>query len=152
MAKDADKVPAFLSRIFGGEQTDAEVLKELQGVDPAAREIVAAAIEVHDELGYGYELAIYRQAIAHELRLMGVPFAADQPVAVRYKDCDIDTGHQIDFLCHGDTAVMLRAARDLSKNDDRQFISLLKATGFERGLLINLGPERVTFRRMVKSG
>jgi GxxExxY protein len=151
MAKEADKIPAFLSRIFGGEQTPAEILKELQGIDPAAHDIVAAAMEVHDELGYGYPLEIYRAAMAHEMRKHAVPFAANQQVVVRYKEIEIDSGHTLDFVCHGNTAVMLRSDRELSKTDDRQFIGLLKATGFSRGLLINLGPERVTFRRMVKS-
>ncbi len=48
--------------------------------------VVGAAIEVHRELGPGFLESIYQEALEIELRARKIPFVAQTPISVRYKD------------------------------------------------------------------
>ncbi|ABX03062.1 conserved hypothetical protein [Herpetosiphon aurantiacus DSM 785] len=47
--------------------------------------VVGAAIEVHRELGSGFLEAVYQEALALELAQRQIQFAAQTPLAIRYK-------------------------------------------------------------------
>lgn len=151
MGADSGERGGFLSRIFGGKESDAEILAELSRIDAPAHDIVAAAMAVHAELGYGFAEQVYRNALAIEFADRGVPHRQDQHVTVHYRGRALDAGHTVDFLCHEDTLVQVCSVPELSKAGDRQFINHLRAFDGRRGLLLNFGPERLSFRRMVRA-
>jgi GxxExxY protein len=54
----------------------------------------------------------------------------------------IASHYEPDFLCFGAVIVELKALSALDSAHDAQVIHYLKATGYERGLLINFGTPR----------
>lgn len=48
-------------------------------------QIIAAAIEVHRELGPGLLESVYQACLAHEFSLRGLPFEQEKPLPVDYK-------------------------------------------------------------------
>lgn len=111
-------------------------LNELSG------EILAAAIEVHRELGPGLLEKIYEVAFDHELRLRGLAVDRQVPVRVRYKDIEID-GQRLDLLVEGKVIVELKAVDATSPVHEAQLLSYLKASGMRLGLLINFNVPRL---------
>jgi len=105
-------------------------------LDRLAREVIAAAIEVHRELGPGYLESVYGQALAVELELRGISFEGQKPFSLSYKDRKIGEG-RLDFLVDGRLVVELKAVDALAPVHKAQMISYLKATGHRLGLLIN---------------
>ena len=69
----------------------------MQGADPLTEQIIASAIEVHRILGRGLLESIYRQALAHEFTLRGIPYQEEKPVDVVYKRAVIK-GQKIDLV------------------------------------------------------
>lgn len=113
--------------------------------------VVGAAIEVHRELGPGFLEAIYQEAMEVELSTRGIPFDAQKPIQVRYKDQILNKKYVADLICFDLIIVELKTLNRLSGNEQAQILNYLKATGFKVGVLINFGSHgKLEWKRFVK--
>ena len=119
--------------------------------DSQSHAIIGAATEVHCELGFGFLEAVYQCALALEFQSREIPFRAEVPLAVRYKGKLLTCGYRADFICYEDFLVETKAIVELTRADDAQLINELKATGLERGLLLNFGAPSLQFKRLVRT-
>lgn len=140
---------ALLGKVFGSTKSEEEVLAMLHEADPEIEAVVEAAMAVYRELGHGYVVGVYRDALAIECDERAIPYKRDVPVHVHYKGHDLDTGYAADMVCHDDILIIIKTVDQLDKPDDLELISHLKATGYRRGLMLNFGLERLEFRRIV---
>jgi GxxExxY protein len=98
--------------------------------------IIAAAIEVHRELGPGYLEAIYEEALAREFASANIPFERQKQIAVKYKGSEIGK-HRLDFLVDEKVVVEIKAVERFDEVHRAQVISYCKAFGVPVGLLMN---------------
>ena len=117
--------------------------------DPQSHAIIGAAMEVHPELGFGFLEAVYQCALALEFQERGIPFQAEVALPVRYKGKLLTCGYRADFICYEGFLVETKAIAELTGTDDAQLINELKATGLQRGLLLNFGAPSLQFKRLV---
>ncbi len=117
--------------------------------DPQTHAIIGAAMEVHKELGAGFLESVYDEALAREFALRAIPFAAQLELPIHYKGERLNTFFRADFICYGEVVVELKALKALSGVEESQLLNYLKATGHERGLLLNFGSPRLEVKRMV---
>ena len=117
--------------------------------DPQSRAVIGAAMEVHCELGFGFLEAVYQCALALEFQERTIPFKAEVSLPIRYKSKLLTCGYRADFVCFEDLLVETKAIAELTRVDDAQVINELKATGLERGLLLNFGAPSLQFKRLV---
>ena len=108
-------------------------------------------MEVHRELGFGFLEAVYQCALALEFEEREIPFRAEVPLRVRYKGKLLTCGYRADFICYEDFLVETKAIAELTRADDAQLINELKATGLQRGLLLNFGAPSLQFKRLVRT-
>ncbi|HEX4631163.1 MAG TPA: GxxExxY protein, partial [Chthoniobacterales bacterium] len=113
--------------------------------------IIGAAMEVHRELGRGFLELVYQTALALEFQDRGIPFKAEIALPVRYKGRLLTCGYRADFVCYEDFLVELKAIAKLTTADDAQLLNELKATGYQRGLLLNFGSRSLEVKRLVRS-
>ena len=106
-------------------------------------------MEVHRELGFGFLEAVYQCALEFQNRQ--IPFHAEVPLPIRYKGKLLTCGYRADFICYDDFLVETKAITELTRADDAQLINELKATGLERGLLLNFGSPSLQFKRLVRT-
>jgi GxxExxY protein len=99
--------------------------------------IIGAAIEVHRELGPGLLEATYQTAMAHELKLRGLPFKAQLAVPVRYKGVDLGHAFRVDLLVDRSVVVELKALDTIAPVHHAQVLSYLRMLQLPLGLLIN---------------
>ncbi len=111
--------------------------------------IVGAAMEVHNELGYGFLEAVYQEALGIELKERSISFEREKEIEVFYKDIKLDKGYRADFLCYNEIIVELKASKEFCSEDFAQILNYLKATERKVGLLINFGKERLEYKRFV---
>src|SRR5215471_577396 len=111
--------------------------------------IIGAAMDVHRELGFGFLEAVYQCALALEFQQREIPFRAEVPLAIRYKGKLLTCGYRADFICYENLLLEMKAIADLTRVDDAQLINELKATGFQRGLLLNFRAPSLQFKRLV---
>jgi GxxExxY protein len=109
--------------------------------------IIGCAMNVHNELGNGFQEVIYQRALAIEMRKAGIGFAREVQMPVHYQGEEIGT-RRADFLVEGKVMVELKALTSLEDVHLAQALNYLEAYGLEIGLLINFGAKRLQFRRL----
>lgn len=119
--------------------------------DPETYAIIGAAMEVHGELGNGFLEAVYHHALEIEFSRLGIPFSREHPVQITYKGQALSAPYRADFVCHGSVIVELKAIKALTPVESAQVLHYLKATGYERALLINFGSSRLDYKRFIQS-
>ena len=118
--------------------------------DPQTYAIIGAAMEVHRVLGQGFLEAVYQEALAIELASRQIPCRREVPLEVRYKGQVLSTAYRADFVCYEEIIVEVKALERLSGREIAQVLNYLKATGFQRGLLINFGAPSLQVKRLVR--
>jgi len=109
--------------------------------------VIGAAIRVHSELGPGFLESIYEEALAVELRLLGIQFERQKPVPIFYRAQPIGE-HRVDLLIEGCVVVELKATIALEKIHFAILRSYLKALGLCDALLFNFAATRLTIKRV----
>ena len=125
--------------------TNAYVNSEYLLSDITAR-IIAAAQEVHRELGPGFEEVIYQRALARELPVHQLEFSREVWIDVHYKGEKVGR-KRVDFIID-QVMVELKAKAELEPVDFVQALSYLKASGYQVGLLLNFGSPKLQIKRL----
>jgi len=68
---------------------------------------------------------------------------------IRYKGNLLAEKSKPDFICYDTIIVELKALDRLGGKEKAQVINYLKATGLERGLLLNFGTTRLEYERLI---
>lgn len=109
--------------------------------------IIRAFYHVYNTLGYGFLEKVYENAMAIELRKMGLKVVQQARILVYYEGEEVGD-HSADLLVEDVVFVELKAARVLEESHEAQLLNYLKATVIEVGLLFNFGP-KPQFKRKV---
>ncbi|MEX1254174.1 MAG: GxxExxY protein [Dehalococcoidia bacterium] len=110
--------------------------------------IIGAAYEVYHELGYGFLEKVYENALAMELRRVGLNVVAQAEIEVKYKG-EVAGIYYADLLVDGKVICEIKSGQEIAGAHQAQLLNYLKATGIKVGLILNFGPKRVDVKRMV---
>lgn len=99
--------------------------------------IVNASLEVHRELGPGLLESIYESCLGYELKQRGLNVAQQHPLAVVYKDEQMDIAFRLDLWVENKVVVEVKAVEMLTDVHMAQILTYLKLTDSKLGLLIN---------------
>ncbi|PPQ30431.1 GxxExxY protein [Rhodopila globiformis] len=110
--------------------------------------IVERAHVVSNTLGPGFVEAVYRNALAHELRKAGLHVSQQHPVTVQYDGVDVGS-YTADLLVENAAMISVQATEALAPGHVARATHFLKATGLPLCLLFNFGTPRLEIRRMV---
>src|SRR5688572_648739 len=102
------------------------------------RTVIGCAMKVHTTLGPGFLESVYQNALAHELRKLGVLVELKKRVLVRYDDVVVGD-FEADMLVEGVILVENKATRAVTSRDEVQLVNYLTATELDTGLLLNFG-------------
>lgn len=115
-----------------------------------AYSIQGAVFEVYREMGSGFLEAVYQECLAREFRLRGIPFAAQQELALAYKGEPLEQTYRPDFICYDAIIVELKAVKETAPEHQAQVFNYLKAGGLKLGLLVNFGHyPKATVQRII---
>ena len=109
-------------------------------------QIIGLAMKVHSTLGPGFLESVYQNALIWELRKAGLKAEAERPISVRYNG-QIVGAFTADLLVNNCVIIELKASQSLAKAYEVQLVNYLTATGFDEGLLLNFGAERLEFKK-----
>ena len=108
-------------------------------------------MDVHNEFRVGFLEPVYQEALEIELKSRSIPFYAQQPISIQYKNHILNKTYVADILAFNKIIVELKVMNHLTGREEAQLLNYLKATGLELGLLINFGADKLEWRRMVRS-
>ncbi|MEM9399125.1 MAG: GxxExxY protein [Verrucomicrobiota bacterium] len=113
--------------------------------------LVGAVIEFLNNLRNGFLEPVYQEALDYEFSLRGIPFVAQNPINIVYKDKQLEKNYIADFLCYDEVVIDIKALTKLTSQEESQLLNYLKATGKLVGVLLNFGKPNLEWKRMVSS-
>jgi GxxExxY protein len=120
---------------------DHERLNELSG------RIIGCAFTVLNTLGAGFLEKVYENALALELRKVGLVAEQQRGVQVMYDDSVVGE-YFTDLLVEDEIVVELKAIKALDEAHRAQCVNYLKATDLRLGLVLNFGTSRLEIKRV----
>jgi len=102
--------------------------------------IIKIFYKVYNKLGYGFLEKIYENAMMIEFRKAGISAESQFAIKVFYEDKIIGE-YFADMLVDNKVIIEIKAARNLTLENEAQLLNYLKATDIEVGLLLNFGPK-----------
>lgn len=106
-------------------------------LDGITERIIAAAIEVHRELGPGLLESVYQNCMQVELCNQGLIFESEVQLPVWYKGRQLDSFYRVNMVVEKEAVLELKAVDHLLPVYKAQLLSYLKLSGKKIGLLIN---------------
>ena len=112
--------------------------------------IVGACFEVYNAMGCGFLEAVYQECLGIEFSEQAIPFKAQVPLELSYKEQVLQQKYVPDFICYEKVIVEIKALKDLCDEHRAQVHNYLKATGYRLGLLVNFGQHpKLQYERIV---
>jgi GxxExxY protein len=102
-------------------------------------QLMGAAFEVYNEIGYGMAEEIYQQSLEIEMSLRSVPFLTKQELEVFYKGRKLLTRYKPDLLVYGGIVAELKALTELASEHEAQLFNYMRVSRHPVGYLINFG-------------
>lgn len=99
--------------------------------------VIAAAIDVHHELGPGLLEHAYEACFAYELLNRGLKIERQVPPPIGYKGQRLDCGFRLDLLVEDSVVVEIKAIERLERVHSAQLLSYLRFAKCQVGLLFN---------------
>jgi GxxExxY protein len=114
--------------------------------------IIAAAIEVHKELGPGLLESTYEECLCRELSSAGLHFERQRELPVVYKGEVVEGVYRLDLLIEGAVIIELKSVDALAKIHEAQLLTYMKMSGISIGLLVNFNVPvlKVGIKRFVR--
>ena len=110
-------------------------------------DIIGAAMEVHKQLGRGFQEYIYQRALEKELVKKNLTVKAEHELPVYYKNEQIGL-RRVDLLINNLICVEIKALSSLEDVHLAQGLNYLESSGKEVGLLLNFGSSSLQFKRL----
>jgi GxxExxY protein len=111
------------------------------------RKIIGCAMEVHKELGNGFQEVIYQRALEIEMAATNLSFRREMEMDIYYRNRYVGK-RRVDFFVEDKIMVELKAVIKLEDVHLNQAMNYCEAYHMEIGLLINFGARSLEFKRV----
>lgn len=130
--------------------TDETLIKPAKDffLQPVTEQLIGAAFEVHNTLGYGFLERVYQKAMQVELQSRGIQVELEPQIKVRFKGVIVGD-YAADLLVADKIIVEIKVDATYQAVHEAQLLNELRGTGMKLGFLINFGREKVEYKRMV---
>jgi GxxExxY protein len=102
-------------------------------------DLMGAAFEVYNELGYGMAEDVYQSAMEVELGLRKINFVAQTQLDIYFKGHLLNAKYRPDLLVFGEIVVELKALKELCSDHEAQLFNYMRIAQKRVGYLINFG-------------
>lgn len=105
--------------------------------DILSREIIAAAIEVHRNVGPGLLESVYEECLYREFRERKIACERQVKLLASYKGERLDCGYRLDLVVDRLVILELKAVNRLEPINHAQLLTYLRLSGIKLGFLLN---------------
>jgi GxxExxY protein len=124
--------------------------KDLIMHEEAGYQLMGAAFEVYNQLGYGLAEEVYQQCLEIELELRGIQFLTKHELALVYKGREIEKKYVPDLFVANCLVVELKAHKDLIAEHEAQLFNYMRISRQPIGYLLNFGAkEKLQWKRFI---
>ncbi|MEN0005620.1 MAG: GxxExxY protein [Bacteroidota bacterium] len=122
-------------------------MDKTENINELTFKIIGCAMEVHNQMGNGFQEVVYQRALAIEFGLQGISFAREMEMELSYKGYRVGT-RRVDFFVEEKVMVEIKAVEQIEGAHKAQAINYCEAYHVADGLLINFGGERLQYHRV----
>lgn len=115
-----------------------------------SEKVIGACYAISNALGSGFLEKIYQNALAHEMRKLGMKVEIQKPLYVIY-DGVVVGEYFADLLIEGVLIIELKACDGFNEVHKAQCLNYLNSTRLSLCLLINFGRTKVEIKRIFQS-
>ncbi len=115
-------------------------------INDITEKIIGCAYKVMNELGCGFLEKVYENALAYEIRKLGMNVEQQSKIKVLYDEIEVGF-YEPDLLVDNLVVVELKTVTSLENIHKAQCLNYLKATRMKVCLLINFGNPKVEVKR-----
>jgi GxxExxY protein len=112
-------------------------------------EIIGICMEIHNELGKGFNEVVYKDAMEHEFRSRKIYYEREKKFKIKYKDIFLDRTYDADFVYDDKIILEVKAQQNVIQEHFKQTINYLAVSKLNLGLIINFGEDSLKFKRVV---
>ena len=105
--------------------------------------VIGVVIELHKQIGPGLLESAYENALAYELRSLGLEVSQQVAMPFVYKDVQLEVGYRIDILVENKIIIEIKSVECLAPVHYSQLLTYLKLSDKRLGLLINFNSKLV---------
>jgi GxxExxY protein len=109
-------------------------------------QIIGAAYQVHNTLGFGFLESVYKKAMIIELEKRALVVEEEKPLKVFYEG-QVVGDFYIDLVVNGEIIVELKSIQNSKIEHEIQLVNYLTGLQKDLGLLINFGPRNTEIKR-----
>jgi GxxExxY protein len=113
-------------------------------------QIIKAAQNVHNILGYGFLEKVYHNALLTELKNMGLRAESEKQITVQYAG-ELVGEYFADIVVDDKVILEIKALQEINPVHETQLVNYLKATNIDVGLLLNFGPSLQVKRKIFET-
>jgi GxxExxY protein len=110
-------------------------------------DIIGCAMNVHSELGNGFQEVIYQRSLAIEMKNQGLSYAREMWMEIFYSGRKVGS-RRVDFFVEDIIMVEIKAVIKLEDVHLAQAMNYCQAYNLPIGLLINFGARSLEFKRV----
>lgn len=115
-------------------------------------DLMGAAFEVYNEVGYGMAEEVYQQCLEIELELRKIPFLSKRELRLSYKGRMIEKRYIPDLFVSNAIVVEIKSVAQLTPEHEAQLFNYMRIARQPVGYLINFGhKDTLEWKRLVIS-
>lgn len=111
--------------------------------------IIGFCMEVHKDLGKGFNEIVYKDAIEYEFNINAIQFEREKAYDIFYKKYKLPRKYIADFIVLNKIILEVKAIEKLESSHIKQTLNYLAVSKLKLGLLINFGSDSLEYKRVI---
>jgi GxxExxY protein len=136
-------------QILERDFTDLHGLKMNLINEDLTYQIIGCCMEVHANLGKGFNEIVYKDAIEYEFNQKNILFKREKEFKIKYKNFILSHSYFADFVVFDKIILEIKAIETITSGHIKQTLNYLAASGFKIGLIINFGEDSLKHKRVI---
>ena len=120
---------------------------EKEEINRLTHKIIGCAMEVHNQMGNGFQEVVYQRALGIEFSIQGISYVRELEMPLEYKGESVGS-RRVDFFIENTVMLEIKALEKLEGVHKAQTINYCEAYNIADGLLVNFGAERLQYHRV----
>jgi GxxExxY protein len=111
--------------------------------------IIGKCMEVHNELGFGFLEAVYKDALEIEFKNAGIPYEREKEFEVEYKGTILRNKFYADFVVYDKIILEIKGVSKIKDEFIARAINYLKVSDLNLALVVNFGEPSLNSKRVI---
>ena len=112
-------------------------------------EIIGACMDVHNQLGKGFDENVYKDALEIEFQKRKDPFEREKRFDIYYDGIKLKHFYFSDYVVFEKIILEIKAIQSLTPSHIKQTLNYLAASKLRLGILVNFGEDRLKYERVI---